>query len=74
MPVVLRDGSYRFFWYSAHRVEPAHVHVERDESSAKFWLEPVRMAENNGFAVHELRRIEKIVREHQQSLLRRWNA
>jgi hypothetical protein len=34
---------YRLFFYSADRDEPAHVHVEREEGKAKFWLEPVRL-------------------------------
>jgi Domain of unknown function (DUF4160) len=74
MPVVLRVGPYRFFWYSADRSEPAHVHVERDEKTAKFWLSPLKLAENNRFALHELRRIEGIIRDHHDELMRKWNA
>ena len=40
MPTVLRRGPYRFFFYSSDRAEPPHVHVERDENLAKFWLDP----------------------------------
>jgi len=74
MPVVLRVGPYRFFWYSADTSEPAHVHVERDEKTAKFWLQPLRLARSNGFALQELRRIERIVRLHHDELMRKWNA
>jgi len=42
MPTVLRAGPYRFFFYSSDAAEPPHVHVERDENTAKFWLSPVR--------------------------------
>ena len=45
MPTVLRRGPYRFFFYSSDRAEPPHVHVERDENLAKFWLDPVRLHE-----------------------------
>ena len=38
MPVVLRIGPYEFFFFSNERQEPAHIHVERDEDEAKFWL------------------------------------
>jgi hypothetical protein len=38
MPTVLRSGPYRFFFYSADREEPRHVHVARGEARAKFWL------------------------------------
>ena len=43
MPTVLRIGPYRFFFYAGARDEPPHVHVERDRSNAKFWLDPVRL-------------------------------
>jgi hypothetical protein len=41
VPTVHRDGPYRFFFYSADRNEPVHVHVERDASRAKFWLQVI---------------------------------
>jgi hypothetical protein len=36
---------------------------------AKFWLHPVSLAANHGFARAELVRIEKLVDEHCQKLL-----
>ena len=43
MPTVLCIGPYRFFFYAGDRNEPEHIHVERDRSNAKFWLDPVRL-------------------------------
>jgi hypothetical protein len=43
MPTILRVGSYRFFFYAGDRDEPAHVHIEREDKVAKFWLDPVRL-------------------------------
>ena len=43
MPTVLRIGPYRFFFYAGDRDEPPHMHVERDEQIAKFWLVPMRV-------------------------------
>jgi len=43
MPTVLRVGPYRFFFYAGDREEPPHVHVERDDNIAKFWLDPIRL-------------------------------
>ena len=40
LPTVLRYGPYRLFFYSTDREEPPHVHVEREEFHAKFWLDP----------------------------------
>jgi hypothetical protein len=42
MPTVLWIGSYRFHFYANDRREPPHVHVERGDATAKFWLNPVR--------------------------------
>ena len=73
MRTVLRSGAYRFFFYSADREEPAHVHAARGSDEAKFWLEPVRLAWSRGFSGTELRKIEAIVSEHVVELLESWN-
>ena len=73
MPTVFRSGPYRFFFYSADSVEPPHVHVERDEKIAKFWLTPVRLQDSGGFGRVELVRLEGIVDENAQALLRSWH-
>lgn len=57
MPTVLRDGPYRVYFYSHEPDEPPHVHVDRDNLSAKVWLKPVELARTLGFSSHELRRI-----------------
>jgi len=66
-------GPYRFFFYSADREEPAHVHVEREDGEAKFWLEPVRFERSRAFSRLELIRIERLVAENATLLLRKWN-
>jgi len=73
-PVVLRSGPYRIYFYSHEPGEPPHVHVDRDDLSAKFWLEPVALGYNLGFSAHELRRIERIIRENQPQLRESWRA
>lgn len=73
MPTVLRRGPYRLFFYSADGVEPPHVHVERDEKTAKFWLCPPRLQQNAGFSRLEISRIQGIVVTNVESLLRSWD-
>jgi hypothetical protein len=73
MPTVLRSGPYRFYFYSHEPNEPPHVHVDRDDSSAKFWLMPVSLARNRGFAARELRQVEGLVVQHQAELREAWN-
>jgi len=51
------EGPYQFFFYSFDCNEPKHVHVQRERNMCKFWLEPLALAGNDGFAPHELNRI-----------------
>ncbi len=74
MPTVLRIGAYRFFFFAGDRHEPAHIHIERDDSLAKFWIDPVRLQSSGGFSRNEITKIQKIVIENQQLLLEAWNA
>ncbi len=43
MPTVLRAGPYRFFFFAGDGDEPLHIHIERDDKIAKFWLDPIRL-------------------------------
>ncbi len=67
-------GHTDFSSTSADRHEPPHVHVEREESKAKFWLDPVRLERSRGFGRTELRRIEFLVGEKAPVLLRGWHG
>jgi len=69
MPTVLRVGPYAFYFYSHEPHEPAHVHVDRDERSAKFWLESVGLARNSGFRAHELGTIQRIIEDNREFLV-----
>jgi hypothetical protein len=73
MPTVLRSGPYRFYFYSHEPSEPPHIHVDREDLSAKFWLDPVQLARNFGFRAHELRTIQSIVVERRAEFLEAWN-
>jgi Domain of unknown function (DUF4160) len=74
MPTVLRSGRYRFFFYSNEGSEPPHVHVEAGGQETKFWLSPVALATNHGFAAHELHELEAIIRANLTTLQGAWNA
>ena len=47
------NRPYRFYFYSHEPNEPRHIHADRDDLSAKFWLEPVGLAMNFGFSAVE---------------------
>lgn len=73
MPSFLRIGAYRFFFYSNEYGEPPHVHIQRDNALAKFWLQPVEIASSSGFPAHELSKLSKLVTTHQSTCLEAWN-
>jgi hypothetical protein len=73
MPVVLRIGPYRLFFYSNENDEPPHIHVQRERALAKFWLRPVALASSTGFSARELTRLSRIVQENAALLVEAWN-
>jgi len=73
MPTVLRIGPYSFIFFSSDQPEPVHIHVKRDQQVAKFWLEPVALANNHGFKEHELSKIARLVAAHRLTLVEAWH-
>ncbi|MHB8595264.1 MAG: DUF4160 domain-containing protein [Ktedonobacteraceae bacterium] len=73
MPTVLRVEGYRFFFYSNEGQEPPHIHVQKAEKYAKFWLTPIRIANSVGFTSKELQRIQNITIEHLELFREAWN-
>jgi hypothetical protein len=69
----LRSGPYRFYFYSHEPNEPSHVHVDRENLSAKFWLDPLSLAQNQGFRPKELRQVQALVEENRERFLETWN-
>jgi hypothetical protein len=68
MPTVLRHGSYPFFFFSREPNEPPHIHVERDDAYAKFWVNPTSLARNRGFKSHELTELRTIVEANRENV------
>ena len=74
MPTVLRNSGYRFHFYSHEGNEPPHIHVERGDCEAKFWLIPdVHVAYNDGYNSRTLRELEAMVRVNRDRIERAWN-
>ena len=73
MPTVLKSRPYRTYFYSHEPNEPPHVHIDRDASTAKFWLDPVELAQNLGFSALELARIRRVLLSEHVALLKAWH-
>ena len=53
--------------------EPPHIHVDRDDGYAKFWLDPVGLARSRNFRAHELAEIRRKVEQGAQWFLEQWH-
>ena len=73
MPTVLRVKGYRFFFFSNEKNEPIHIHIEKADNYAKFWLEPISLAVDYGFNSKQLGEISEILEEHHDLIIHKWN-
>ena len=76
MPTVFRLRGFRFFFYSNEGSprEKVHIHVEKGDAEAKFWLEPeVRLAYNDGYEARTLRELLEIVVANRERIKRAWD-
>jgi hypothetical protein len=73
MPTVLRLRGFEFYFYSEEGNEPPHVHVDKGDGTAKFWLQPVRLVYHYGLKPSEVRQAVAMVNEHQAHPLYKWN-
>lgn len=72
-PTVLREGQFRFFFFS--REEPRiHVHVAHPDGEAKFWLTPaVHLATSVGLNQRQLREAQSVIETHLGEITDAWH-
>ena len=73
MPTVLRKYGIRFHFYGSDMREPPHVHASGQGGKAKVWLDPIQIAEQQGFKASDIKRILEAVNEHRNEILEAWN-
>ncbi len=76
MPVVFHHRGFRFFFYSNEGTprEPVHIHVEKDNVEAKFWLIPeIHVAYNEGYDARTLRTLLETVELNRERIERAWD-
>jgi len=73
MPTVLRIGSFRFHFYSDEQNEPPHIHIATPEGECKFWLNPVKLADNKNLPPHVVKAIERLVFQNEDFLFLKFN-
>ncbi len=72
MPNVFTHKGYRFFFFSKENDEPIHIHIEKDDKYAKFWIKPIELAKNIKFRSHELHEISIIIKQHLKLIEEKW--
>jgi Domain of unknown function (DUF4160) len=74
MPTVFYFKGYRFYFFSKENDEPVHIHVEKAEASAKFWLVPeIREEYAYGFSGKQRQEIKQIIRKNISILIKAWH-
>jgi hypothetical protein len=72
MPTVFYKEGYRFFFYSNDHL-PMHIHVEKENKTAKFNLEPLELVRSSKFNAKELREIRRIISASADTIKNSWD-
>jgi len=72
MPTIVVLRGFRFFFYSNEHL-PRHVHVEKDNKTAKFNLEIVEVVKSKKFSASELRTVRELVEENKDAFIKAWD-
>lgn len=75
MPTLLILFGLRFFFYSEDH-EPMHVHVQRDNNTAKFDFSgnEVFLVYNHGLSNQDIKNARKIIVKHKEEFSNKWKA
>ncbi len=71
MPTILRKKGYRLFFYANDHL-PVHIHIEKDNKTAKFNLEPLELIYTRRFKALEMLEMRKLVEENLEYLINKW--
>jgi hypothetical protein len=77
MPTILLLNGWRFYFYSNENNEPVHIHVQKAEMEAKFWLREdifdIEEAYSYQMNSKDLREVRKIIFDHFDYFIKEWN-
>ncbi len=76
MPKVFIWQGYRFHFFSneGDPLESIHIHIQKDNKRAKFWLDPfISLAYNYGYSGKELNLFHKLIEENEELIRSKWN-
>ena len=77
MPTILIVLGWRFFFYANEGNEPVHVHCQKGNAEAKYWLDIDRydISEAHGYNMSpaDRRTVRRIIFNHFDYLIEQWN-
>ncbi|HTB32084.1 MAG TPA: DUF4160 domain-containing protein [Bacteroidia bacterium] len=74
MPTVFYRNGFRFYFWSEEGNEPAHIHINKGNGTAKYWLAPKIECEfTYGFKLSEERYIRETIQKEYKTLIAAWN-
>jgi hypothetical protein len=78
MPTILFINGWRFFFYSNEGNEPIHIHVQKAEAEAKFWIVidiyEIEEAFSYNLSPADKREIKKLIYLNLDYILEKWNS
>lgn len=72
MPTILRIYGYRFFFYSNEHL-PVHIHIEKENKTAKFNLKNTELVRSRKFSATEIKEIRKLVEDNNELFKNKWD-
>ena len=76
MPPVIFLFGWRFFFYSDEGNEPMHIHCEKGEKEAKFWLDEKPHAITTDFAYRmtsrDMKEVKKVIGQYFDEIDHAW--
>jgi hypothetical protein len=78
MPTIIFLFGWRFFFYADEGNEPIHIHSEKAEKEAKYWLNADTRAITEAFAHHlkprDHKQVKKIIAQYFDEIVAEWCA
>jgi hypothetical protein len=75
MPTIKNVAApYHLFFYSFDCNKPPRVHVQKDNATCKFWLNPLALAKNYGFSAPELNQIRATTQKYHLQIVQAWDG
>jgi len=72
MPTILKHSGYRFFFYVNDHL-PKHIHIEKNNKTAKFNLKPLQLVKSRKFNASEIKETRKLAENNIELFKQKWN-